>query len=216
MSTVIGIAHGDHIYMVADTAFNDEVFQREGAASKLYTVPVEMRTTTTIGAAEYEKESVAVGICGDLRVINLLSVKLNWPPFSCIHHGNVEEYLIQGLTMELKDFLKQSGALSEQDGFATFHGTMLIGIQGRLFIMFGDFSVLECKDGYAAIGSGSAFASGALHALPSTMSIGERLALALRATQHFDKYTNSRAVFKSDDHQAYLCEWPSFTKALLS
>ncbi|NKF21530.1 hypothetical protein [Solimonas marina] len=62
----------------------------------------------------------------------------------------------------------------------------LIGVDGRLFVLSGDFAVVEQPIGYAAIGSGGAYALGALHATARRgLNPRPRLDAALKAAAEF-------------------------------
>lgn len=84
-----------------------------------------------------------------------------------------------------------------EDGIAIGCPT-LMGINGRLFVMQDTMDALESADGYMAVGSGSPFALGVLHATAEEDGVApleatDRLTLALEAAAHFTP--NVRAPF---------------------
>jgi ATP-dependent protease HslVU (ClpYQ) peptidase subunit len=83
---------------------------------------------------------------------------------------------------------EDKGGRDKGDGHA--HGRLLVGFQGRLFILDGAYGVVEGRHGYNAIGSGQELALGALYATRD-LPPERRLRLALRAAARHDVYVSA-------------------------
>ena len=99
--------------------------------------------------------------------------------------GDLETFMCSGFVDALRQSLLDGGwARIEQAQIQG--GCFLVGVQGRLFRVDGDFQVGESLDGYDAIGCGDDLALGALYATADTgMSAEGRVMLALRAAERF-------------------------------
>lgn len=97
---------------------------------------------------------------------------------------SLDRFMVTAWIDQLRETLSKGGwakveAQQEQGG------CILVGVQGRLFRVDGDYQVGEPADGYGAIGSGEEVALGALHATRDADMFAEDRALAaLRAAEH--------------------------------
>lgn len=84
----------------------------------------------------------------------------------------------------LRKCLKDGGTaekVNEREGGSPW---VLVGVNGRIFTMGSDYSALESQESYAAIGSGSDLALGALYATEG-QPVKRRLRTALEAAERF-------------------------------
>ncbi len=97
-------------------------------------------------------------------------------------------------------FATRVRALFEGNGFGDGKndngGVFLIGVDGRLFTMQGDFAVLEYTHPYAAVGCGESYAEGALHALGTLRRSG--------GTEHTPREMLRLAADAATRHSAYV------------
>ncbi|MEU2874049.1 hypothetical protein ABZ769_33450 [Streptomyces olivoreticuli] len=123
----------------------------------------------------------ALGFSGSFRMGQLLHHAFKAPK----PKGNdLDRFMTTQFVNKLRTCLKEAG-WARKDSEQEKAGTFLVGIHGRLFIVYEDYQVAEPADGYAAIGCGSAFALGALHATATAnLRARERLTAALAAASH--------------------------------
>ncbi len=85
----------------------------------------------------------------------------------------------------LRELLKEGGFSKVENNVET-GGTLIVGLRGRLFEVQEDFSVLEHKSGYCAVGSGADFALGSLHTSHQAGATPQDAVMAaLRAAEAF-------------------------------
>ncbi|MFQ6198659.1 hypothetical protein [Streptomyces sp. NPDC000405] len=123
----------------------------------------------------------ALGFCGSFRMGQLLHHAFKVPKPK---GDDLDRFMTTRFVNKLRACLKEAG-WARKDSEQEKGGTFLVGIYGRLFIVYDDYQVAEPADGYAAVGCGNDFALGALYAT-STAGLGprERLTAALAAASH--------------------------------
>lgn len=128
------------------------------------------------------------GCCGSFRAMQLLQHKLSFAVPDKIL--DPQEYIIIYIIPEIRALFKNYGVLEENDGGADHGEVFFIAYEDKLFRVDVDFQVMEYRDGYDAIGSGSRFALGSLHTTEGTAyfrkEIKERVTRALEAAEHFN------------------------------
>jgi ATP-dependent protease HslVU (ClpYQ) peptidase subunit len=72
-------------------------------------------------------------------------------------------YMVSDFADELRKVLKEVGYAEVASNVEKHRGVVLVGIEGRLFFLSGDCSVLEAQRGYDALGSGGLVAMGSLY-----------------------------------------------------
>ncbi len=78
------------------------------------------------------------------------------------------------------------GGWARKDSEREEGGTFLVGVRGQLFAVYDDYQVGKAADGFAAVGSGSQIALGALYATAGTgMKPKKRVEVALHAAERF-------------------------------
>ena len=97
--------------------------------------------------------------------------------------ADLEGFMATAWIDALRDALKVGG-FARSDGGEERGGNFLVGVNGRLFEIEGDYQVGEPVDGYAACGCGAEVALGALHATSRfEMAADDRAMTALRAAE---------------------------------
>ncbi|MGK5543545.1 hypothetical protein ACSNOH_02205 [Streptomyces sp. URMC 127] len=122
----------------------------------------------------------ALGFCGSFRMGQLLHHAFKTPK----PKGDLDAFMTTRFVNKLRTCLKEAG-WARKESEQEKAGTFLVGIHGRLFIVYPDYQVAEPADGYAAVGCGNEFALGALHATATAnLQARERLTTALTAASH--------------------------------
>ena len=122
--------------------------------------------------------------CGSLRGINIIEGNFN-PP----HIGwdeDVYQYMLKKFIPCIMDAFRVCGALENLDGVLTGPNNFIVAIDGRIFAVGSDFSVLEYKD-FAADGCGYEYAYGSLYSTRHIQDAQERASIAILAASEFDK-----------------------------
>lgn len=103
-----------------------------------------------------------IGCTSSFRMIQLLRFSLNPPK----RHPDKEayEYMCTEFINEVRRCFKDGG-FNEFHNSAEHGGTFLVGYNGRLFCVGGDYQVGESHDNYMAVGCGEAYALGAAKVL---------------------------------------------------
>lgn len=96
---------------------------------------------------------------------------------------DVYAYMVTTFIDGLRDCLK-AGGWAKRDSEREVGGTFLVGYEGRLFQIEGDYQVGEPLSGYAACGCGCEVALGALYAT-GNMKPRDRVKVALQAAEAF-------------------------------
>lgn len=129
--------------------------------------------------------NMIAGCTGAKSVVNLLRYKVK---FSYVEDQNPEEYLVNTFVPAWRKVLEEAGQTSkESDGTDSYDGRLMIGIIGEspeLFLVDTCGGVTLIADEYAAVGSPSSIALGAL-AVTSSRQPERRLRDALFAAEYW-------------------------------
>ena len=147
MTAVVGLAVDGAVFIGGDAARTDP--------STGDRMVVEQPKVFAMG-------DLLIGAAGSFRVQNLLRYQLRLPKLSATEDPT--KYLVTHFARKLRTLLHNSGSTSHQTAGDQHEADTLVGLRGRLFVVQGDFSVVEPASGMAAVGSGSCYALGALHA----------------------------------------------------
>lgn len=99
---------------------------------------------------------------------------------------------------KLMELLKDKGHAKIKDGVSGIESTFLIGHEGELFKIYGDYQVEVLRLQYNAAGCGEDFALGCLHGLKGIkMKPEERIRAALEAAETFSAGVSRPFVIKS-------------------
>lgn len=103
---------------------------------------------------------VAAGFTSSFRMGQLIQHHLTLPTL----HGDELTWAIRELVPVIRDTFKSHGYAHVQNNEES-GGVFLLAVCARLFLVQSDYSVLEARLPYDAVGSGEAHALGAMHAL---------------------------------------------------
>lgn len=187
MTCVAGIALGNNVYMAADSASTDGTGDQTLNMEKLFRRRIS------------SKEDMLIGCHGSVRSCQAVRYGLDIPtPPKRGREGELEAYFVGEFSEALRVTLGEAGCLSSDDmGGDMACGGFLIGFRGRLFNVMPDFAVIEDARGYDAIGSGHAYAKGAMCAI-------REIVAPINWTPETCREVARRAVEAAADHNAYV------------
>jgi len=97
----------------------------------------------------------------------------------------IEKFMSTVFIDAIRSCLKEGG-WARKENEREEGGTFIVGVRGRLFVVYEDYQVAQAADGYAAVGCGYDIALGALFATAGTgMKPRRRVKLALGAAERF-------------------------------
>lgn len=192
MTTIVGIQGDDYAVICTDSRVSS--FDESGMAYQI----------TTLGTGTSKVASngkYLLGAAGDVRAINLLHHVFTPPaPVFSESGPKLDHFITQKFIPALRNCFENHGyAMPDndtKDHIAEHSSQIVVVINGTIYIIDGDYSWTSDKTGIYAIGSGSSYALGALHAL----SNGKELPLnkaktsinkALSVASKFDPYTGA-------------------------
>lgn len=164
MTCIVGIAEGGNVWIGGDSA---------GVAGYSLTRRKDVKV--------FRNGPFIMGFTSSFRMGQLLAHALNPPK----RHADADVYsfMVTDFIDAVRSCLK-SGGYAETRNSAERGGTFLVGYEGRLFQVQGDYQVGESLHGYDACGCGEEYALGALHATVGRPS-EERVRMALAAAEEF-------------------------------
>lgn len=124
-----------------------------------------------------------IGVTGSVRLIQL--VRHRFTPPAIPAGADLPGYMATAFVDALRECFKDAGfARKDNDREHAGNSALLVGVRGRLFVIYGDYGITETADGYAAVGCGDQLATGALYATARTGGAAPwRLHLALCAAE---------------------------------
>lgn len=167
MTCIVGLVHKGTVYIGGDSA---------GVSSFNYGIRVRADKKV------FRKDKFIFGFCGSFRLGQLLAHSLKPPR----HHGDDEvyHYMVTEFVDAVRECLKKGGHATKENEEESIYGDFLVGYQGRLFCIHGDYQVGEALDGFYAVGCGDQIALGSLYSTPKLPPM-ERVKLALEASEAF-------------------------------
>jgi len=164
MTAVVGLVHGRSVYIGGDSA---------GVAG--------MSLTVRADAKVFRKKRYLFGFTTSFRMGQLIRYSLELPKPS----GDLDAFMATTFVDAVRDCLKAGGWASKENEREE-GGTFLVGVDGHLFTIYGDYQVAQAADGYAAVGCGDEIALGALFATArADMGPRRRVMRALEAAERF-------------------------------
>jgi len=134
-----------------------------------------------------EREDTVIGSTSTFRQIDLLKYDITLFP-EIDKYKNVEinhEYMVTKFIPNLHNLFSK-GFIEENKNGVVSGGNFIIGIKEELYEIQDDYSVLDNKDGYAAVGCGEDYAYASLFTTEGTeMEIKDRIIKALESAEKF-------------------------------
>jgi len=143
MTCVVGVRHEGVIYIGADSLSSDRVEAQVRKDPKVFTL------------GEF-----VIGFTSSWRMGQVLRYHFKLPAIP--DDIDLHAYMVLHFVEELRTVAKKA-AIAEVQNSVESLGKFLVGVRGRLFCIESDFQVGEGVQDYAAVGSGSAYALGAMH-----------------------------------------------------
>jgi len=169
MTCIVGLKHGDHIYMGGDRAASSGSLIFECHDSKVF-IKTDARGNPFM-----------MGYTSSFRMGQLLQYDLVIPEYS---QGSVMQYMVSDFIKACRTCLKDGG-YTRVDENTERGGTFLVACYGELFTIFDDFQVFR-KGNFSVIGSGEEPALGSLFTTQSLdMSPEMRVKTALDTAVYF-------------------------------
>jgi hypothetical protein len=141
MTCIVGIAEGGRVYLGGDSA---------GVAGYQITVRADAKV--------FSVGPYIMGFTTSFRMGQLLHHTFKPPK----PKGNLDRFMVAEFIPAVMDCLDDGGWLNTENGRRD-GGTFLVGLGGRLFVIYDDFQVGDSTDGYDAVGCGADIAFGSLH-----------------------------------------------------
>jgi hypothetical protein len=134
------------------------------------------------------------GCAGKVRGAQLLQYALD-PPAPTV---DLPRFMATTFVDAVRTCLKDGGHAKRENEQENGDTLLLAGVHGRLFRMWGDYSVLECAQPYAAAGCGEDMVLGALYATRDAQTgVRRRLTVALKAAECFNAAVRGPFTFAS-------------------
>lgn len=133
----------------------------------------------------FSNNGVVFGFAGSVRIANLLKWFDCPEPPKSKKVDDLERWLVRNLVPALSRALDDALALRVDSNEADTSSLILVAVNGRCFELSGDFSVVREGSGRYAIGSGQAYALGALTAGATPIE-------AVKIAASFDAFTGGK------------------------
>lgn len=140
-----------------------------------------------------------IGVAGDARAINILHHAFTPPAASKSLSGSrLDAFMTKSFVPSLRQVFELHGYANPQkessNHLAEQDSSILVAVNGSVFVIESDYGWTSDRTGIYAIGTGGAYALGALSALkgnrrPTVASATNQIAKALKIASDFDPYT---------------------------
>ena len=165
MTAIVGLIHGDRVYMGADSRSVRDWDQTPLIAPKIHRIG-----------------PYVLGTCGSLRSLQL--VQYAFRPVE--PSGDLTAFLATVFVADLQATLKNGGyATTVNDQEFNTDSMVMVGVHGRLFTIDAGYAVTESARSYAAMGSGEDLALGAMY-VTDGQAPKHRIRQALSAAAEFN------------------------------
>jgi hypothetical protein len=165
VTCIVGIADGESVWLGGDSA------GISGWDKTIFTEPKVFRNGEWV-----------MGFTTSFRMGQLLQHVLV-PPRLPEPSVPLERFMVTEFIDAVRQTLR-GGGFAKKENDVERGGQFLVGIRGRLFFVDSDYQVGESTDGYAAIGSGFAYALGSLYATEGADN-EDRVRASLKAAVKF-------------------------------
>ncbi len=151
MTTIIGIQYDNSCTLVADSLVSDD-------SGRLWSHPDMTKLN--------ERGSFIIGGSGEVSPCDIAQHIWKPPVLTAADKKDVYHFMITKAMPSLRECLKANGfnfdESQEKDSSSRFQ--FLMAVNGELFDVGDDLSVMRSKDGFYGVGSGAPIALGALYA----------------------------------------------------
>lgn len=119
------------------------------------------------------------GCAGTSRLSQIVQYKTELPTNKAPKGKTLCGFLVEEFVPLLQKALRENGFLAQKENVVKLDGSIMIGLNGHIFIIDEAFFVLERREKFQTMGSGKHEAFGVLYATPRLSPL-ERLRLALK------------------------------------
>lgn len=184
MTCIVGLIDADgSIYMGGDSACVDE----EGWALNLCYDKVFVR------------DDFIYGYSGESRFCQLVEFAFEPPEIE----EPLDKYMVTAWMDSLRETLIEGGCTKKEHNREEIDGSLLVGVRGRLFHVYGGFECLEYRDSYGTVGCAYQVALGNLAATEEfDIAPKERIKMALKTAERYSAAVRSPfqiIVLKAED-----------------
>lgn len=166
MTCIVGLKHGKHVYIGADSA---------AVASN------GVRLVVRKDEKVFKNGDFLIGFCGSFRMGQLLKYSLKIPKMDA--KESFEEYMVTKFIDSIRECFKNGGFLTVEDEIE-YGGTFLVGYKDKLVNIRDDHQVEIAVDDFNAVGSGEMVALGSLYS-----TTGNPIARVTKALEASAMYT---------------------------
>jgi len=169
MTCIVGLEQNGKVYIGGDSA---------GTSAG--------HDVTMIGEDKvFKRGDLVAGITGSFRSAQVLMYNTEIPETK--EDMWAPEYMHGFLIPQLRNALKENGALTCEDLKERMDGEFLLGYGGKLFWVMRDFGLVIPSHGHIAIGAGGDYASGSLFATyEMKIPPEEKIFMALEASEYYN------------------------------
>jgi 20S proteasome alpha/beta subunit len=173
VTCIVGIVEPEGVLLAADSLENSY-----GA---------DVTTTPKVFVADLaDGGKIGIGLAGLPRVLQVLEFGVDWSALSRDEPDPIR-WLVQTAIPAMREVLDTHGVPGDEGKPGTVDANLLIALGGRVFVVEAHWQIFERPRSYACIGSGSAEANGALHALAGSEMPSAELAIrAMAASATFN------------------------------
>lgn len=154
MTCIVAIKSDEGVWLAADSGEFGENDRHVGYSSKLFRLLTE------------DGHDIVVGHSGSNRVCQLMKGRLALPARGS---GPLDLYMTTHFVDALRKVVREGGVMEIKDEVESFASELLVAAEGRIFHVWGDFSVTENTRMYEAAGAAARYALGAMRALSDTV-----------------------------------------------
>jgi len=166
MTCIVGLIDNDTVHLAGDSSVDFGDDYRQG----------------TTQPKVWRQGQMVLGVSGSYRVLDV--IHYNFRPPKREPRRSIHRYLCGPWVDALRKSLKEHGTLERCKGADEMDAEILLGYKGRLWDVDSALHVGESDHPWPAIGVGSPFALGALHATQE-LSVRVRLQSALLAAHEY-------------------------------
>lgn len=161
MTCIVGIETDSGVIMGADSCGSDENYHDTYKNPKLFKVG-----------------DLLIGWAGPYRMGQIVEYHFQEPARST--EWSDFDYIVKGVVVGLMATLVEHGHNIEDEP-----GRLLVGYNGKLYMIDTGFAALSCAENYAAIGAGEMVAKGVMFAMRKHKSPKEAVRAALEAAERY-------------------------------
>lgn len=182
MTCIVGLVDNGKVWMGADA---------QCGAYEVHLVP---------GQKVFLKDGFLIGGCGSLRTLQLVRYKMTIPKYHS--DDDLLEYMVTDFAESLRTCLKTGGIAEKENERESYYGDLLVGREGRIFLVGSNYCVIEGVEPYLTTGSGGDLARGSLRTT-SHLAPVDRIRKALEAANVGNSFVRPPFTIMDIDGKKY-------------